>query len=138
MKTKKAKRVKTGRVTAITISRLYNTGNYTNVKYDLSCQIEKGESAKATMLEMVRILVAIRPITRPDGLDQLARVREKKLSERSAYEKEHYGDWLRIEQEYRNSLAKRNQAVEELDRLGGSCTMKDAKLLWEDYDDTPW
>lgn len=138
MKTKKSKRLKTGRVSAITISRLYNTGNYTNVKYDLTCVVEKGESAKATMLQMLHTLNSLRPVHRPDSLDQLGRIREKKLSERSAYEKEVFGQLLKTEQEYKNSLAKRLCAIEELDRMGGTVTMRDAKLSWEEADEVPW
>lgn len=135
---RKGKKVRTGRVSSISVSRLYNTGNYTNVKYDLACSLEKGESAKATLFEMVRILSALRPISAPDCLDSLERVREKKLSERSTYEKEHFPGWLRQEQRYKDALARRRQAVEELDRLGGTATMIDHKLNWDDLDDTPW
>lgn len=138
MKKKPPKKVKTGRVSSIGISRLYNTGNYTNVRYDLSCQIEKGESAKATMLEMVRVLVALRPISRPSCLDQLATTRTKMLSNRSNYEKEHLAEWLKVEQEYKNAIGERRRAIEDLDRMGGTATMLDHKLSWEDNDDVPW
>lgn len=138
MKTKKAKKVKTGRVSSIGISRLYNTGNYTNVKYDLACTIEKGESAKATLLEMVRVLVALRPISRPGCLDQLASARKQKLTELSPYTKEHMPEWLKEEQEYRNEMGARRRAIEDLDRMGGTATMIDHKLSWEDNDEVPW
>lgn len=138
MKKKTPKKVKTGRVSSIGISRLYNTGNYTNVRYDLSCQIEKGESAKATMMEMLRVLVALRPTPRPGCLDQLEAARKTPLTQRSEYVKEHYPDWLREEAEYKRDMARRRQAVDDLDRMGGTAVMKDAKLSWEDNDDIPW
>ena len=138
MKKKTPKKVKTGRVSSIGISRLYNTGNYTNVRYDLACQIEKGESAKGTLLEMVRVLVALRPISRPSCLDQLAIARKKKLTDRSAYENEHLPEWLKQEQEYRNEMGARRRAIEDLDRMGGTATLIDHKLSWEDNDEVPW
>ena len=138
MRKPKAKKVKTGRVSSIGISRLYNTGNYTNVRYDLSCQIEKGESAKATLLEMVRVLHMLRPISRPSCLDQLEAARKTPLTQRSEYVKMHYPDWLREEAEYKREMARRRQAVEDLDRMGGTATMLDHKLSWEDNDDVPW
>jgi hypothetical protein len=133
----KAKKVKTGRVVTIGLSRLFNTGNYTNLKIDLTCQIEKGESAASTLIEMGRLIHSLRPIRKPDCLEQLRIVRTKKLSDRSEYEKAHFGDWLRLEAEYKRDLSARNQAIEDMDRLGGVATQIDHKLSW-DSDDQPW
>ncbi len=134
---KKTKSKRTGRITAISVSRLYNTGNYTNVKYELSAEVPKGASPGETLRQMVFVLQALRPISRPDCLDQLRRARTKKLSERSEYDKEHYSDWLRIEAEWKKELAEREVAVGLLEALGGTSESRDAKLDWQDAD-TPW
>lgn len=134
---RKKKQQPRARITAIGVTKLYNTGNYTNVKYDLSAEVPKGASAAETLRELAAILVALRPLSVPSCLDQLRSARRKKLSERSEYEKEHFSTWLAAETEYHKEAAKRERAVEQLDNLGGCSVSRDAKNKWED-DDTPW
>lgn len=132
---KSKKRVKTGRVKTIGISKVYNTGNYTNVRYEIQAELSPGDSAGATMIEIARIINALRPITIPSCIDQLNAARAKLLLERSHYEKENYSSWLKQEEQYNRLVAKRKRAVEDLDRLGGTATFKDAKLSWDDNED---
>lgn len=134
---KKTKPKKTGRVAYVTVSRLYNLGNYENVKYELSAEIAKGQSPSETLIKLVETIHALKPIGRPHYTDSLASARKKKLSERNEYEKEHYAAWLEEEKRFRDAQERRRQAVLDLDKLGGNSTRKDGKDSW-DSTDTPW
>lgn len=137
--TTKSTKVKTGRVSSISVSRLYNLGNYQNVKYDLTCEVPRGASAEATLLEIVRIIRALGPIRSPECLPQLESAREKSLTERSEYQKAHFHEWLAEETSHRMKLNARMRAVHDLDRLGGVATYTDHKMSWQDDDwDTPF
>ena len=136
MKKKTPKPKKTGRITSVAVSRLYNTGNYTNVRYDLAAEVPKGSSPSETLKQLVGILVALRPLTPPSCTISLKQARKKKLSERSEYEKEHFAQWQEEEMSYRFALEDRKEAVEALDSMGCSAS-KDAKQSWGE-EDTPW
>lgn len=126
------------RITTIGVERLYNTGNYTNVKYSLTAEVPEGASAQETLTELVRVLVALRPLTEPSEIAQLELARQEPLGGRSDYVKEHFAEWLKIEEKWKGRLAARAQALKDLDKLGGTQRAKDAKNDWEDDDDCPW
>lgn len=88
------------------------------------------------MITLVKVLVALRPISPPSCLDSLKECRKKKLSERSEYQKANFSTWLEQERDYKQAIATRREAVESLDRMGGCSVSKDAKLDWGE--DTPW
>ena len=133
---KKPKPKKTGRVSFVSVSRLYNLGNYQNVKYELAAEIAKGESPSETLIKLTEVILALRPISPPDhALVSLKAARKKKLSERSEYEKENFSSWLEAERDYRQKIDARRNAVLALDLMGGSSVSTDHKQNW---DDTPW
>ena len=127
------------KVTHIEISRVYNTGNYTNVKYSLGVEVPKGASPKATLFELVHIMTMLKPFSRPRGMKELEDARKKTAEEQTNYEKEHLEQWMQDSQEYHQKCADRQAALASLDDLGGAIEKRDAKSNWNDYDDdTPW
>lgn len=116
------------------MSRVYNTGNYTNVSYSITAEVPKGASAKGTLFELCHTMQLLKPIKRPDCLDRLERVRKKPAEEQSAYEKENLPEWMEQAEVYARRLADRQAALESLDDLGGAMEKRDAKTSWDDDD----
>jgi len=137
MKTKKTKQKKTGRVTHLSVERLYNLDTYQNVKYSLSAEVLKGESPSETLVHLFRVIAQLAPLRQPESIHSLNHARAKKLSERSNYEKEHFSQWLEEERQFKQKVQARLDAILSLDRMGGSSTLKDHKLDWGDQD-VPW
>jgi hypothetical protein len=134
---KKTKPKRTGRVTSVSVSRLYNLGNYENVKYELSAEVTKGASPSETLAQLANTISALKPVTKPPCQASLNAARKKKISERSEYEKEQYSSWLEAERTY-NALKKaRVEGVLELDKMGATSTATDHKQNWED-DNVPF
>lgn len=136
MKTKQRKRP-SPKVTHIEVSRVYNTGNYTNVKYTLGAEVPRGASATGTLRELVYVLSLLKPISRPDCLDSLERARKKTAEEQTAYEKENVESWAERSAAFHQRCADRLAAVNSLDDLGASMEKRDAKKTWDD-EDVPW
>jgi tetrahydrodipicolinate N-succinyltransferase len=141
MKTKitKPKKLKT-RVTCISVGATYNLGNYENVRFDLSAEVGKGESALAVFQELRYIVACLRPARKPDCEDQFERVSKKTDAERSNYEKENFQAWADRMANYHLKQSRRATAIQMLDTLGGNRAFRDAKQKWEDVfdDDAPW
>ncbi len=133
---KKTKPKKTGRIVHVGVSRLYSLGNYENCRYEVSAEVSKGQSPKETLLQLVQIVKALKPIGRPSCLNELKAARKKLLSERTAWEKEHYSSWLEQEKLYNEARRQRVAAIELMDEMGVTRTEKDAKTTWDD--DVPW
>lgn len=141
-------------ITTITVKRLYNTGSYEHVSYELSVDVKEGESAAAALLGVERILEALNPKTSTHSrgeLDREARsikTMHEKLSNDGPQEFTRYhGHFVgtpeeyiaRCEQSHAENVAKRDawearaaKARKLLDDLGGAAQWKDAKLDWED------
>ena len=135
-KTKKTKNP-ASRITSISISRLYNLGNYQNIKYDLSAEVGPGESASEIFKELHFILSSLRPLARPHCLDDYERAVKKPTSEQGEYEKAHLQEWAEDIATYNERKRRRDQSVLKLNELGGSSFWKDAKANWE-TDDEPF
>lgn len=133
-KTKKPK----ARVTNISVSRLYNLGNYQNVKYDIAAEVPKGASAVETMRQLVHILQMLEPLRRPHSYSMFKEAIKKTNTEQSAYEKEHVKEWQEEAAAFELKRELRDKAFMALDDLGGSLIAKDAKDTWDDPDDTPF
>lgn len=89
MKTKKTKsKLCLARIDSIGVSKVYNTGNYTNVKYELHAAPEPGDDAAAVLKELVYIIQMLRPLYKPDCFDSFTRAIKKTEEEQSAYERE--------------------------------------------------
>lgn len=133
MKTKTPK--PKARITSIAVSRLYNLGNYQNVKYDLAAEVPPGVSAKKILLQLTHTLGLLKPIFEPGCRDEWEVALQKSEKERSDWEKERLPEWTEQMNEYKKLLARRERALASLDSMGGSSTEKDAKVTWEDSDE---
>lgn len=131
--------LKRARVTSISVSRVYNTGNYTNVKYEIGAEVPKGGSAVQTLRDLVHTIQMLKPVRKPDCIERLKEIQKKTLEEQSAYEKEHAKEWAEEAAEYHQRCHERLEAIFRLDELGGAATHRDAKQSWDNYDDdTPF
>lgn len=135
MKNKTKKTTPNARVTSISVSRLFNLGNYENVKYDIAAELPEGTSAKAVLLQLASTVWALGPIRTPHCRQEYEDALKKVDAQRSNYEKEHMQEWQERMAAYHTKVAARAQAVEELDNLGATSTRKDAKNTWDDPDD---
>lgn len=138
MKTTKQKKIKSGRITGISVSKLYNLGNYQNVKYELSASVGPGESADLTLRLMVGVLKDLRPIRVPSCREELLRALKKEEKDLTNWEKEHMPAWAQEVKAYELALLNRDEAVRKLDQMGGTGTHVDAKRNWSADDDTPY
>ena len=143
-------------ITKITIGRLYNTGSYEHVRYELTVEVPQGESPATAIIGMEKILAALSPKTHTRSRDELAR--EAKLIEemhrllsddgpdefrkRHSYfvgtPEEYIG---RCESAHTASVIARDawesrcaKARKLLEDLGGAANWKDAKLDWDNDD----
>lgn len=138
MKTKKTKaKLCLARIDSIGVSKVYNTGNYTNVKYELHAALEPGDDAAAVLKELVYIIQMLRPLYKPDCFDSFTRAIKKTEEEQSAYEKENLPAWRDTIEQYELRKSRRFEAVQSLSDLGGTITRKDAKDEWNE-DETPF
>lgn len=113
------------RVTSVSVSRLYNLGNYQNVRYDLSAEVPKGASATEAFTELCYILAQLRPLSEPVAVAQYKAAIKIPETDRSAYQNENLKTW---EGEYHEWLVQREaraKAIKSLDELGASITRKD-------------
>ena len=135
MKTKKPKTVKTGRIVYVGISRLFNAGNYENVKYELGAEVAEGECASETFRQMVHVLTSLKPLRKPSCYDQWETAIKRTEAEQSEWEKGHIKEWAEDVAAYLALKQRREMALIELDKLGGKSTARDAKQSWPDSDD---
>lgn len=123
------------KVVTVSVSRVFNTGNYTNVKYDLTAQVPKGASAKGALFELHHIINMLKPVRKPDCESSLETARKKPAEEQSAWEKDHLQEWADQMGAYHQRIADRNSALQSLDDLGGAIEKRDAKKNWSYQDD---
>lgn len=138
MKTNHPKTRKRSRITSIQVSRLYNTGNYTNISYSLTAEVPKGGSALETLKQLYYVIQMLKPLRKPECLDRFKTASAKMEGEQSEYEKEHLPEWREEIVNFEALKAAREAAVKSLDDLGGSSQRRDAKRDWEDDNDTPF
>lgn len=135
MKTKTPKKVKLGRITYVGVSRLFNAGNYENVKYELGAEVAPGECPSETFRQMVHVLTSLKPIIKPSCYDQYESASKKTEAEQSEWEKGHIKEWAEEITTYLAKKQRREQALIELDKMGCKTTVRDAKLSWQDDED---
>ena len=147
------------RTTKITIGRLYNLGSYEHIRYDITVELQPGESAEKAMLGLERIINGLAPESKWGVHSDIELDRERKrLGEmaehlvkldESAF-RARYGHfvgtpleyYLRCADGHANNVSRRAKAVTRaatarrmLDDIGGASQWKDAKLDWENDDD---
>ncbi len=144
----------TSRISKITVSRLYNLGNYEHIRYELTVDVPADTSATSAIVAVERILTGMKPLDRlpVQTAQHLAhegeRINRMKSLDDEGWSREYghcVGTREEVIQRYEKSLAeeteKRWKAVNRaklardlFDSLGGAEQFKDAKLDWEDND----
>ena len=142
------------KVSKITVARLYNLGSYEHVRYELTVDVGKGESAQKALVNLEKILDALSHRGGGDTDANIACAERRVadfLTERNkigdAEFKRKHGYFEGTPLEY---IARLHNGVEEaktkraaykerhaqarklLDDLGGDATWKDSKLEWEE------
>ena len=108
------------------MSRLYSTGNYSNVRYEFTAEVPSGGSAKQTLADLAHICQQLKPINKPISLDRAREVVAKMPGDRTPSEQERLEDYCEIIRDYEASLSLRDRAVNMLDALGGTREEKHA------------
>jgi hypothetical protein len=138
MNNRKPRKRPTPKIVSVSVSRVYNTGNYTNIKYDLTAQVPKGASAKGTLYELHHIISMLKPVREPDCRSQFDAAVKKPAEEQTNWEKDHLKEWSDMMASYHQRIAARNAALQSLDDLGGAIEKRDAKKNWSYEDDCPF
>lgn len=138
MKKKTPKKVKLGRITYVGISRLFNAGNYENVKYELGAEVPADACPSETFRQMVFVITSLKPLRKPSCYDQYQAAAKKTEAEQSEWEKGHIKEWAEEVSNYLALKQRREEALMELDKMGSKTTYKDAKRNWESNDDVPF
>lgn len=143
------------KVSRITIGRVYNLGNYENVRYELSVDIGPGESAAAAGRGLSKIINALKPakgsiktasalVCEDRRILAMRELLEKHGPEVFQQRQGHFegtakqyikrcADSHREEVKARAEwLKRRAKAVEAFDDLGGTEQWKDHKQDWDD------
>lgn len=125
-------RLARARVTHIAVSRLFNLGNYQNVRYDVGVDVPAEANAEDIFRELNYILAALKPIPRPNCVEELRRALKKDEADRSSYEKENWESWNEVVAAWELRKKLRQEAIKALDSLGGHSEFRDAKETWSD------
>jgi len=137
------------RVTNITIGRLFNLGNYEHVRYELTVELQPGESAAETLAGLENVMNALDPKPPGNVADSAGLFRSRQYIEQAKEESEEHiqlyhgtdkaTHLAKLEKEHEEmrvrSLAwfeRRDKARQLLDDLGGASKWVDDKINWED------
>jgi hypothetical protein len=120
------------RVSRITVARLFNTGNYEHVRYELSVDVDDGSSAREALLDTVRILAGLKPLKKSYGYDQAKAILMKPYTEISMVEAEKIEEARKTVADYDGAVNYRNECLQRLDDIGGTRKHTDAKDNWDD------
>lgn len=147
------------RVSRLTVARLFNTGSYQHVRYEVSVDVPEGASPATALIGLERILECLNPNTRTHTQEHIYR------------ETRHYTEMLKhaeemTEENFRRQYGhfegspvdyvarckaqldtivgergewerRQNKARKLLEDLGGAANWRDAKLDWEGEHDEP-
>jgi hypothetical protein len=123
------------------MERLFNTGDYTSVKYSVGCEVPEGASAKQALLSLEKILKYVMPEKVSDWtLKQSRELYQKWIQDPESLTESQKAEVPAAEAflakvELNKTL--RKEALAALDTLGGEVEHKDAKKKWDEdtYDD---
>lgn len=124
------------KITRLTVARLYNTGNYEHIRFEISAEVPKGGSAKQTLLDMGAILARLKPVKVPFNYEHAKEIVNKLPEQLSEAEKGRMEEFTQIVRDYLAAKALRLEALNKLDEVGGSSKHTDAKDSWDD--DSPF
>lgn len=109
---------------AITVSRLFNTGNYEHLKYEFSVELKEGDSPADTLKSLETAIEGLNPVS-PVGDYDLRRARRIvsiKPEDRTVEEAHAADDAERIVACHEEYLAKKESAYETLKQFG-ACSL---------------
>jgi hypothetical protein len=134
------------RITSFSVGRVYNLGNYENIRLDLSVEVPEGESVRAALTSVMGILKAASP--KPPVQAYSVEHARKQLEDPQAWHKN-----IVIVKERKAAIrcmvkdakatvskweawkASRKLALEALDAIGATSIRKDHKNDWNDEEE---
>lgn len=119
-------------MTRISLARLYNTGNYEHIRFEISAEVPKGGSAGQTLLDLGAILARLKPLKVPCHYDTAVAALQKPPEELSEMEKANLDDYRRMVDGVEGRRALRQAALHKLDNLGGASKRTVARDSWDD------
>lgn len=110
------------RISRITAARLYNTGNYEHVRYEITVEVPEGEDPASAFTSATEILQGLKPVTSSNRFDY---ERAKAQLARPASE---LGEWeisqiplhKRTVEEFEKRAAEHALILAKFSELGGS------------------
>lgn len=121
-------------ISRITITRLYNLGNYEHVRYELTADVPAGCSAKMAASNLVKILRACNPKP-PHSWHEITRAKElcsKPVHKMTDLDWENQNQAQRVMRDFNKWQKAKAEALKLLEKFGGKADHRDAKLDWED------
>lgn len=141
-------------VSRVTVGRVFNLGNYENVRYEITVDVPFDESAATALVALENIISALSPKTSTHSraelerekhcVDEMRKLLAEKGEEQFRRDHSHFvgtpEEYIqRCAESYEKNLAARDaweakskKARQLLDALGGAANWKDAKQDWED------
>lgn len=126
------------RVTSVRIARLYNTGRYEHIKYELSADVPEGASAVDTLVELKSIINRLRPLPKPFGYDSARILVAKPADLLTEQEKARLEEATETVKTFEAEQALRWDAIKRLDALGGTSVKKEAAQIPQDFNEEPY
>lgn len=125
------------KVNRVTISRLYNAGNYEHIRYELTADVPEGVSAKKVTQGILSILKACNPKC-PVNTYAMTES-QKRINMTSDQQKVYWGEnWQeRLEQE-KKELAGQQQEMDEWNNCRRMALEKFDDLTSDIKDELPW
>lgn len=125
------------RVTGIYVERLFNLGNYENIKYGVRVEIAQGDDPGRVLVNLENILEDLRASSGVSDyvLERAKRELAKPEAELEAlepYEKDKLEDYRRYVQQDEDARERRRKAREALATLNYTSERKDHKEDWSD------
>lgn len=142
--------MKKTKISRITVSRLYNLGNYENCSYTITVDVPDGQSAARAVFALEKILAGLKPLRNVFTPVEAERKRAELIEMRKLTPerfRQRYGSpdggrrayaarcWKDLAESIADSkvvFARAKKARDLFDDLGGAEKWKDAKLDWED------
>lgn len=125
------------RISRISIGRVFNLGNYENIRYEISADIGASDNPADVLRVLEKAINDLRAKSDVDGYD-LKRARDilaKPASELDEFDVKNLETYKAKLEKHENALKLRAEAREVLGKFGLNQTFTDAKDNWVDDDD---
>lgn len=128
------------KVTALTVARLHNLGNYEHIRYEVTVAIPDGASTGAVLADLTAMLDDLRP--NKTSSYELKHAREILAQPVPEVAEQDEAERIHARREHAQRLVDRNDAEERriararaaFDDFGGAKRYTDAKDKWDDED----